>query len=359
MSNRYRNYLKKLTAEMNTASVNIAKIPPKDKQQAHYPVYDFNIKQQADLLELPNDNQYKYLLVLIDFKRYAAAEALKTKNASEVLEAFKTIYKRDDNLEHPMALHTDGGSEFTNKEVVKYFASHYTTMRVSKPGRSRQNALVENFNKLFRTLYNIIANQSELQTHKRHKDWRQYVEPILKMYNENNQNRLKSYNSKIEKKPYPVCKGETCKLLDEGQKVRIKLDVPIQAHDRTNQTTKKFRAGDIRYSPKVYTIEKLVLHATQPPLYQVKEKHNTLYTRGQLQIVEDDEKDDITPKPETLEKGVYEIEKIIDKRKKKTIEYLVKWKGHSTPTWETRKHVMSELGSVNFKILLDDYEDNK
>lgn len=358
MSNRYKKYLNKLSDDINTATQNIMKIPPNEKHKPHYPIYEFNIKQQADLLELPNDNGFKYLLVLVDFKRYAAAEPLKNKSSTEILNAFKNIYQKDKNLNFPLALHTDGGSEFTNKTVIKYFSSKYTTIRTSKPGRSRQNALVENFNKIFSSVYNVLVNKQELKTHKKINEWVKYVEPIIKIYNEENKDRLKDYNKKLEKKPYPICKGEDCVILNRGQKVRLKLDVPINAHNRENQTTKKFRAGDIRYTPKIYTIEKLVLLPLQPPMYQVKEKHDVLYTSEQLQPVPDDEEDDMTHY-EKLEKGVYEIEKLVNKRiNKRKVEYLVKWKDSNIKTWEPRKHLLEEVGSVNFKILIDDYKDN-
>lgn len=358
MSNKYKNYLNKLSNDINTATMNMMKIPPNEKNKPHYPVYEFNIKQQADLLELPNDNGFKYLLVVVDFKRYAAAQPLKNKSSTNILNAFKKIYENDENLNFPMALHTDGGSEFQNKTIHKFFASKYTIIRTSKPGRSRQNALAENFNNIFSTVYNVLSNQQELKTQKKETGWTKYIEPIVKIYNEKNRKRLTEYKKKLEKKPYPICKGENCIILNRGQKVRLKLDVPINAHNRENHTTKKFRAGDIRYTPKIYTIDKLVLLPLQPPMYQVKEKHKVLYTSEQLQLVPDDEEDDMTHH-EKLEKGVYEIEKLIDKRiNKRKVEYLVKWKDSNIKTWEPRKHLLEEVGSVNFKILIDDYKDN-
>jgi hypothetical protein len=51
--------------------------------------------QQCDLLFLPNDKGYVYALVLVDQgSRMCDAEPLKTKQPSDVIKAFKAIYKR-------------------------------------------------------------------------------------------------------------------------------------------------------------------------------------------------------------------------------------------------------------------------
>src|ERR1700679_2620804 len=52
--------------------------------------YDKNVDHQANLIFLPNDNGYKYVLVVIDITtRLSDAVPLKTKNSTEVIKAFK------------------------------------------------------------------------------------------------------------------------------------------------------------------------------------------------------------------------------------------------------------------------------
>ena len=63
-----------------------------------------NNYHQADLLFLPNDKNYKYLLVVVDISsRLIDAEQLKDKNSINIVKAFKKIYNRD-ILDNPISL---------------------------------------------------------------------------------------------------------------------------------------------------------------------------------------------------------------------------------------------------------------
>ena len=59
--------------------------------------YNFveNDEHQADLLTMPNDQGYKYILVVVDIATNKTdAEPLKDKNANNVLNGIKKIYQR-------------------------------------------------------------------------------------------------------------------------------------------------------------------------------------------------------------------------------------------------------------------------
>ena len=356
MSNRYAKYLKRLGAVMNDKTINILKAPEKEINKAHYPIYELNIKQQMDLLEMPKDSEgYHFLLVIIDFKRHVEAVPLKNKSRDNVLKAIKQIYENS-TLKPPMSIQHDAGTEFNNVVVRKYYTDNYTVVKIGKPGRHRQQALVENFNKIFGTLYAIMTNQAELKTHVEIKEWREYVPQIVEAYNDENAGRLTKYTKWIDKKPYPVTKGINAELLMEGDVVRIPLEKPIKAHNR-EVNHNKWRAGDIRFQPKNYKIDKLILHHRQPPLYEVKQHRKVFYTREQLQKVDPNENDDMKPKPEKLIDGFYVAEKFTDKRLN-PVSYLVKWKRHKRQTWETEKKLKDDLGITNFNILKADYLDN-
>jgi hypothetical protein len=80
--------------------------------------------QQADLLYLPEDDGYKYLLVVVDlFDRHVEVEPLKNKDAQTVKDAFIEIYNNTD-LKHPKQLQVDSGKEFMG--VFKYFFANYS-----------------------------------------------------------------------------------------------------------------------------------------------------------------------------------------------------------------------------------------
>ena len=70
---------------------------------------------------MPNDNSYKYALVVIDVgSRLCDAVPLKTKSNIEIIQAFNIIYSRKNGkLKFPKRLEVDAGTEF--KGSVKRF----------------------------------------------------------------------------------------------------------------------------------------------------------------------------------------------------------------------------------------------
>jgi hypothetical protein len=73
-------------------------------------------------------------------------------------------------------------------------------------------------------------------------------------------------------------------ILEEGIKVRVALDYPISA-GTGEKLHGKFRAGDIRWSKEIHTIDKVILTPNQPISYLVSDIHNASYLRNQLQLV--------------------------------------------------------------------------
>ena len=83
--------------KVNKLLNNLLKKPKKDSgnNMPHFIVEGPNISQQADLLFLPNDDGFKYSLVVTDiYNSKTDAEPLKNKSAEDVKKAFETIYKR-------------------------------------------------------------------------------------------------------------------------------------------------------------------------------------------------------------------------------------------------------------------------
>ena len=69
---------------------NLLKLPKKDNNinTPHHVTDEVNTIQQADLLYLPDDNGFKYLLVVVDLgSRLMDAEALKNRDAITVRNA--------------------------------------------------------------------------------------------------------------------------------------------------------------------------------------------------------------------------------------------------------------------------------
>jgi hypothetical protein len=83
--------------------------------------WDADIADMA-LLKKSNKN-YKYFLLAIDvFSKFAKTSALKSKSASEVTKAFKQMLPDQKGI--PKTLHTDRGTEFTNKSFQELLKDH-------------------------------------------------------------------------------------------------------------------------------------------------------------------------------------------------------------------------------------------
>jgi hypothetical protein len=68
---------------------------------------------QLDLLFLPDDNGYKYLLVIVDVATSTIdCRPLKNKNSENVLKNTLDIYNSGVYLKQPKIIHVDDGTEF-------------------------------------------------------------------------------------------------------------------------------------------------------------------------------------------------------------------------------------------------------
>lgn len=140
---------------------------------------------QADLVEMGTystyNNNFKYMLTVIDtFSKYAWAEAIKSKTASEVCNAFQKILSLG---RVPENLQTDDGKEFFNKEFAllmrKYSINHYSTYSVMKA------SIVERFN---RTLKEIMWKEfSNRGTYK----WIDIYKSLITEYNKRRHGTIK------------------------------------------------------------------------------------------------------------------------------------------------------------------------
>ena len=66
------------------------------------------------------NNNYKHILIVIDFfSKYSWCYPLKNKNSNEIINPFKDIFKKSKRSLN--FIQSDEGSEFTNKQVQKFF----------------------------------------------------------------------------------------------------------------------------------------------------------------------------------------------------------------------------------------------
>ena len=337
------NAKKENKAKLNKQEVrNLFKRPPKErkKEMGDYNfTYEPNMHHQADLLFLPDDEGYRYALVVVDLATHLCDSCpLKNKFSSDVKDAFETIYDRG-IIEMPKILTMDSGTEFKG-DVLKYLKDNNVRYRYGKPKRHRQLAVVERTNQYLAKGLFMRMTAQELLTGEPSREW---IEDLPKFVEYINKKR-KREPPKEPKSVKSRCSGDDCTLLDIGTKVRTKLDHPLDA--ATDKTLHgKFRITDIRWDPVVRTITNIILHPNQPPFYQLDDKKRkngidvtAMYTKKQLQVVPEGEETPSTSVIRGTPTG-YRVEKLLQKKKEKNrIYFLVKWRGFpdSQATWELR-----------------------
>jgi hypothetical protein len=258
--------------------------PPKKDDHLNMPhIYNPfpNKVHQADLLFLPTDKGYKYLLVVVDVSSHKCdVEALKSKKSQSVLNAFKKIYSRG-ILQYPKRIEVDDGTEFKGI-VQRFFLDKKIAVRRAKSGRHRQQALVERYNQLFGILLfrKMIAKQLLHQ-----KINTQWISNYKKIRNQINEHARPTKN--ITKSP--TCHGDSCNLLDIGTKVLVALDNPQESTGQ--KLSGRFRSHDIRFKPEIRIVKEILIKPNSPPLYLLDGKVGTkkiepvAYTKNQLYIL--------------------------------------------------------------------------
>src|ERR1700733_10481387 len=188
------------------------KKPRKDKGKnaPRFLSYPPNKKQQADLLFLPGDNGFKYALVVVDLgSRFTDSEPIKNKKSENLVKAFQTIYNRG-ILQIPKRLEVDAGLEFKG-ELSKWFKEKGAKIRVAKPHRHRQQAIVERRNQsIGKELFKRMTAQ-ELLTGEPSTQWTDDLPEVIKKLNEKKRKPVKLTGEY-------QCQGDACTILPEGTK---------------------------------------------------------------------------------------------------------------------------------------------
>ncbi|KYQ93097.1 hypothetical protein DLAC_05722 [Tieghemostelium lacteum] len=121
------------------------------------------------------------------------------------------------------------------------------------------------------------------------KDWIDDLPLVIKAMNKKF-NRIKKDMKLLS--DIPVCEGDSCQLLEMGTKVRAILD----DYTTDKRLHGKFRAGDIKLSPEVRYIKKIILKPGFSPMYLLNKGENDgldLVTKNQLQVINPDEENQI------------------------------------------------------------------
>lgn len=300
----------------NSTLSNLTKPPLKEpkSQMPHTFAPQKYATQQLDLLQLPDDDGYKYLLVVVDIAtRLCDAEPLKTKDSNEVKKAMLKIWKRK-YIKKPLRFEVDSGSEFKG-EFKKYFEKILDFV-VKKAGRHRQQSVVETKNGQIGKILNMRMLAEEINNNEVSKNWVDLVPKVIALLNKHLSYEANDINPELP----IITNNYTSLMLPIGSKVRIKLDTPKSYLD-DKKLYGKFRMGDIRWSKELYTITNYYLRPNQPPMYQLNNDKTVAYTKYELQLVKDDEK-----KPNTFSQKKVLVDELLERFKKgNRVFFRVKW----------------------------------
>ena len=287
-----------------------------------------NQYHQADILYLPNDNGFKYLLVVVDIKtRKVQVRPQKSHSGKETLKNLKSIYGTGRRTLHrPQILHIDGGTEFVNSLVKNWLKANKILYRISTPFRHSQQSVVEAMNKIIGSaILKIQLNEELVEENDGEivREWTTFIPAIIDLLNK--------LAKKDDFKPLKgdekvLCKGSECRTYSEGMRVRVALN------------RDDFRGGDIRWTKKAHTIQKVLLLPNRPIMYMVNGFRNAFY-KNELKPYKEMKANKIIEK--------YEVERLVRRFKKiDKIYFKVKWKGYRKLTDEPRSQLMRDIPGV-------------
>ena len=250
------------------------------------------------------NNNYKYILTVIDFfSKHSWCYPLKNKNSNEIINSFKDIFKK--SKRKPKMIQSDEGSEFTNKQVQKFFNDNnikwYHTYN-----RDIKCSICERFN---RTILNKIYKNFTLNNNT---IWIKDLNKLVKEYNN-------SYHRSIKMKPVDASKKSNENIVRKNYNFEI----------ITNK--RKFKIGDkVRISLLKNTFEKGYTSNWSEQIYVIYDIKSSNVHYYYLKDLNGNKIDGMFYQEELLktnmkENDLYIIEKIIKKFGNK---YLVKWKGY-------------------------------
>lgn len=326
----------KILNELNLGSNNVlhdlTKIPKKDSNAIMPHTYASKAwaTEQADVLHLPDDDGYRYLLVVVDIAtRTCDAEPMKTRDSKTTRIAMTKIFKRK-IVQQPARLEVDDGSEF--KGEFKAHFDKFLEIFVKEAGRHRQQSVVESKNHTIGDILNKRMLAEEMNNEEESHSWVDIVPNVIRLVNKHYAHAARVIDGKTPERVDNSNKN----ILPEGTEVRYQLDNPERYVDG-KKLHGTFRAGDVRWSKDTYEITRFYLRPDQPPMYQVGGDKKVAYTRNQLQVVK------THALPPTTGQNRWTIDRLLRRYTKKgLVVFDVKWTDGSTTT-EPRKTLIKDV----------------
>lgn len=265
-----------------------------DTRPSHFTGLKMNDLHVMDLMTMPNDGGYKYILTLVDAAtRYKVALPLTEKSAAVVAAAVETIYESKDSvLSWPKTLNVDSGTEF-KAEVTRLYERHGTRIRRSEPGNHRAQGFVEAFNKVLAQRLFRSMEARELTEEKVNREWVSELPQFVKALNAEKTQMLGMSPDRavaeakkgvfVQPKIPSTTQTPTKEndLLPDGE-YRI-----ATVRDRPAEGGPRRRATDALWSTKTYTISHVDYDpkGVLPTLYYMRDGPRHGLRRQELQLV--------------------------------------------------------------------------
>ena len=171
----------------------------------------------ADLVHMPRDWGYKYMLTIIDlYTRYAWARPLKTKRAQEVKSAFEQVIKESGRCPHKVWL--DKGTEFNLLKTLGIEVYH--TQNFGKA------VMIERFN---RTITNKLWKQFTINKNQK---WVKILQQTINNYNNSIHSSIKETPNNASKNPDLIKEVTNKNNFENENNPNIKTKPKFKLNDR-------------------------------------------------------------------------------------------------------------------------------
>ena len=145
-NNTIGKFIKEEALNKKTELNSLYKRPAQEEIMPKFQILKSNIFHQADILYLPEDNLFKYLLVIVDvYDKKIDAIPIKSlkQEDNEVYEGIKKIYSNG-ILKYPKFLSFDQGNEFKSSNLTDYLKNHRVNVRYSNETEVIINKIMQN-----------------------------------------------------------------------------------------------------------------------------------------------------------------------------------------------------------------------
>ena len=233
----------------------------------------FNSKDNiwnADLIIMPQQNEYKYILTVMDgYTRYAWTVPLKDKKGETVANAFEEIMKK--SKRKPNKLWVDQGKEFYNQHMYEIFKfKNEDILEKDENGEYKnhiysvfnfgKNPVIERFNK---TLTNKLWKQFTVQENQKSLN---ILQKITSKYNNTIHRTINTTPSLASKNPSLV------KIKEEiysHKKPKFKINDRVRIFKYKNKFEKGYKGY---WTKEIFKVTKI--NNTNPIMYTIQDLNN-------------------------------------------------------------------------------------